>query len=162
MRLRRQQGFTIIELMIVVVVIAVLSAIALPSYTDYVTRSKLAEAYAHLADLRVKMEQFYMDNRRYSSDTAGGTCGIAGGNTPTAQGTKYFTFTCASSSANAAGDQAYVLTATGIAGEGLGGIAFSIDQANAKRTTVTASTPMADKGYQSSATCWIRKKPAQC
>jgi prepilin-type N-terminal cleavage/methylation domain-containing protein len=52
--MRRQQGFTIIELMIVVVVIAVLSAIALPSYTDYITRSKIAEAYAHLADLRAE------------------------------------------------------------------------------------------------------------
>ena len=160
--MRRQPGFTLIELMIVVVVIAVLSAIALPSYTDYITRSKFAEAHAHLSDLRVKMEQYYLDNRRYSSTTGGGTCGIAGGNTPTAQGTKYFTFTCASSSATAAGDQAYVLTATGIAGEGLSGIAFSIDQANAKSTTVTGSTPMATKGYQSSGTCWVRKKPAQC
>ena len=70
--MRRQQGFTIIELMIVVVVIAVLSAIALPSYTDYVTRSKFAEAYAHLADLRVKMEQYYLDNKRYSSNAGGG------------------------------------------------------------------------------------------
>ena len=160
--MRRQQGFTIIELMIVVVVIAVLSAIALPSYTDYITRSKFAEAHAHLSDLRVKMEQYYLDNRRYSSTTGGGTCGIAGGNSPTTQGTKYFTFTCASSSANAAGDQAYVLTATGKSTEGLSGIAFTIDQANAKATTVTGSTPMADKGYASSTTCWIRKKPAQC
>ena len=55
--MRCARGFTLIELMITVAVIAVLSAIALPSYTDYVTRSKLAEAYAHLADLRVKMEQ---------------------------------------------------------------------------------------------------------
>jgi type IV pilus assembly protein PilE len=160
--MRRQQGFTIIELMIVVVVIAVLSAIALPSYTDYVTRSKFAEAFAHLADLRVKMEQFYLDNRRYSSDTGGGTCGIAGGNTPTAQGTKYFDFTCASSSPNTAGDQAYVLTASGKPGEGLSGIAFSINQANAKATTVTGSTPMADKGYAGNTTCWVRKKPSQC
>lgn len=161
--MRRQQGFTIIELMIVAVVIAVLSAIALPSYTDYVTRSKLAEAYAHLSDLRVKMEQHYLDNRRYSSTTAGGTCGITGGNTPTAQGSKYFDFACASSTPNAAGDQAYTLTATGKAAEGLSGIAFSIDQANSKSTTVDAATPMASKGYTvGTIGCWIRKKPAQC
>jgi type IV pilus assembly protein PilE len=161
--MRREHGFTIIELMIVVVVIAVISAIALPSYTDYITRSKFAEAYAHLSDLRVKMEQFYLDNRRYSSTTGGGTCGITGGNTPTAQGAKYFDFTCASSTANAAGDQAYLLTATGKAAEGLSGIAFTIDTANTKQTVVTASTPMADKGYAAGTTaCWIRKKPAQC
>lgn len=56
-----------------------------------------------------------------------------------------------------------MLTATGKSGEGLSGIAFSIDQANAKRTTVTAATPMASKGYTAATTsCWIRKKPAQC
>ena len=160
--MRRQQGFTIIELMIVVVVIAVLSAIALPSYTDYITRSKLAEAYAHLADLRVKMEQYYLDNRRYSSNAGGGTCGIPGGNTPTTQGTKYFDFTCASATPNAAGDQEYTLTAAGKLSEGLSGISFSIDQANTKRTTVAAATPMADKGYASNGACWVRKKPSQC
>ena len=160
--MRRQQGFTIIELMIVVVVIAVLAAVALPAYTDYVTRSKLAEAKAHLSDLRVKMEQFYLDNRRYSSTPGGGTCGITGGNTPATQGTKYFDFTCASATANAAGDQEYTLTATGKAAEGLGGISFSIDQANTKRTTVAAATPMSDKGYASNGSCWVRKKPSQC
>jgi type IV pilus assembly protein PilE len=160
--MRRQQGFTLIELMIVVVVIAVLSAIALPSYTDYVTRSKFAEAYAHLADLRVKMEQFYLDNRRYSSTTAGGTCGIPGGNAPTTQGTKYFTYVCASSTTTAAGDQDYTLTARGIATEGLNGIAFTVNVSNTKATVVTAATPMADKGYASNANCWVRKKPSQC
>lgn len=163
--MRRQQGFTLIELMITIAIIAVLTAVALPSYTDYVTRSKLAEAYAHLSDLRVKMEQHYLDNRRYSSNAGGGTCGIPGGNTPTAQGTKYFDFTCASANAsgNPTGDQEYTLTASGKASEGLSGIAFSIDQGNMKRTTVTAATPMADKGYTAGTTaCWIRKKPTQC
>ena len=160
--MRYGKGFTLIELMITVTVIAVLTAIALPSYTDYVTRSKLAEAYAHLADLRVKMEQSYLDNRRYSTNAAGGTCGIPGGNTPTAQGAKYFDFICASSNPNAAGDQEYVLTARGKASESLSGIDFSVNHGNTKATTVTASTPMADKGYQTNATCWVRKKPQQC
>ena len=160
--MRYEKGFTIIELMIAVAVIAVLTAIALPSYTDYVTRSKFAEAHAHLADLRVKMEQAYLDNRRYSSNAGGGTCGVAGGNTPTAQGTKYFDFTCASSNPNAAGDQEYLLTASGKASEGLSGIAFTINHGNTKATNVTAATPMADKGYASSTTCWVRKKPSTC
>jgi type IV pilus assembly protein PilE len=160
--MRYASGFTLIELMITVVIIAVLSAIALPSYTDYVTRSKLAEAYAHLSDLRVKMEQSYLDNRRYSTNAGGGTCGIPGGNTPTAQGTKYFDFTCASANPNAAGDQEYLLTATGKASESLSGIAFTINHSNTKATDVTASTPMADKGYASNAACWVRKKPSTC
>jgi len=160
--MRYARGFTLIELMITIAVIAVLSAIALPAYTDYVTRSKLAEAYAHLADLRVKMEQSYLDNRRYSSNAGGGTCGIPGGNTPTVQGTKYFDFTCLSSNPNAAGDQEYVLTASGRAVENLGGISFTINHGNTKATTVTAASAMSDKGYASNAGCWIRKKPSQC
>jgi type IV pilus assembly protein PilE len=160
--MRFERGFTLIELMITVVVIAVLSAIALPSYTDYVTRSKLAEAHAHLADLRVKMEQYYLDNRRYSTNAGGGTCGIPGGNTPTMQGTKYFDFTCASSNATAAGDQQYVLTAAGKVAESLDGIAFTINESNTKATTVTGGSLMADKGYQANANCWVRKKAGQC
>ena len=160
--MRYARGFTLIELMITIAIIAVLTAVAFPSYTDYVTRSKLAEAYAHLADLRVKMEQAYLDNRRYSTNAGGGTCGVPGGNTPTAQGTKYFDFTCASSNPNAAGDQEYVLTATGKVAEGLSGIAFTVNHGNTKATTVTASTPMADKGYASNAACWVRKRPSTC
>lgn len=160
--MRHGKGFTLIELMIVVGVIAVLAAIGLPSYTDYVTRAKLAEAYALLADLRVKMEQYYLDNRRYSTNAGGGTCGVPGGNTPTVQDSKYFTFTCASSAPNAAGDQEYLLTASGRADQSLVGIAFTINHANTKTTSVTASTYMAGKGYASNGTCWVRKKPDQC
>ncbi len=160
--MRHARGFTIIELMITVTIIAVLAAIALPSYTDYVTRSKFAEAWASLADLRVKMEQYYLDNRRYSTNAGGGTCGVLGGNTPTVQGAKYFDFVCASSTPNASGDQAYTLTANGKAAEQLTGIAFTIDQSNTKATVVTGSSMMATKGYASNTGCWIRKKPSQC
>jgi type IV pilus assembly protein PilE len=160
--MRFQQGFTLIELMITVAIIAVLAAIAVPNYTDYITRSKFSEAHGQLGDLRVKMEQYYMDNRRYSTTVGGGTCGIPGGATPTVLNARYFTFTCASTSANAAGDQQYTLTASGIAGQGLDGIAFTINHANARTTAVTASTPMATKGYAANGTCWVLKKPSQC
>ena len=160
--MRYARGFTLIELMITIAIIAILTAVAFPSYTDYVTRSKLAEAYAHLADLRVKMEQSYLDNRRYNATGTLGTCGIPGGNTPTALGSKYFDFACSSSNPNAAGDQEYLLTASGKALENLNGIAFTVNQGNTKTTNVTAATPMADKGYASSGTCWVRKKPSTC
>ena len=156
--MRFKQGFTLIELMITVAIIAILAAIAVPNYTDYVTRSKFTEAHGMLGDLRVKMEQYYMDNRRYSTTTGGGICGI--GNPPSTPGTKYFTFTCASTNptAHPAGDQQYTLTATGIAG--LDGIFFTLNHANARATTV--SGVMATKGYATNATCWVLKKPSQC
>jgi len=160
--MRFKQGFTLIELMITVAIIAILAAIAVPNYTDYITRSKFSEAHGQLADLRVKMEQYYMDNRRYSTTTGGGTCGIPGGNAPTVLGAKYFTFECASGSVNAAGDQQYTLTAKGITGQEVQGIWFTVNHANARATTIEASTPMATKGYAANTTCWVRKKPSQC
>lgn len=156
------RGFTLIELMITVAIVAIIASVALPSYTDYITRSKLTEAQGNLADLRVKMEQYYMDNRRYSATTATGTCGIPGNNTPTVSNAKYFTYACASSSVNAAGDQQYTLTAAGVATQGLDGIAFTINHANTRATTVTASTDMASKGYAGNAGCWVTRKPSQC
>lgn len=161
--MRKENGFTLLELMIVVAIIAILAAIALPSYQDYITRSKFQEATSTLADLRVKMEQYFMDNRRYNVGGTAGTCGIPGGLTPTVPGAKYFTFTCASSNAAGAGDQQFVITATGITAQGLQGISFTVDHANSKTTTVGAGTAMADKGYTAATTnCWILKKPAQC
>lgn len=160
--MRFTKGFTLIEVMITVVIIAVIAAIAVPNYTDYITRSKFTEAHGMLADLRVKMEQFYMDNRRYSTNAGGGTCGIPGGAAPTLTGTKYFTYACTSSNANAAGDQQYVLSANGVAAQGLDGISFTVNHANTRGTTVTGGTAMANKGYATNATCWVVKKPGQC
>jgi len=161
--MQHTKGFTLIELMVTVTVIAILAAIALPSYNDYVLRSKFTEATGNLADLRVKMEQSYSDNRRYNDPVAGvGTCGIVGGNAPAAANAQYFTYTCASTNPNGIGDQQYVLTATGVAAQSLGGISFTVDQANTKATVVAAGSAMANKGYASNAACWVRKKPSAC
>jgi type IV pilus assembly protein PilE len=160
--MRNAKGFTIIEIMVVVTIIAILAAIALPSYQDYITRSKFQEATSTLADLRVKMEQNFMDNRRYNATGVPGTCGVPGGLVPAVPGAKYFTFACASSNPTGANDQQFAITATGIAAQGLNGIAFTVNHANTKATVVTAATPMADKGYASNAGCWIAKKPSQC
>jgi prepilin-type N-terminal cleavage/methylation domain-containing protein len=70
-QMQHERGFTLLELMIVVVVVAVLAGIALPSYSDYMLRGKFSEATGNLADLRVKMEQAYGDNRRYNDPIAG-------------------------------------------------------------------------------------------
>src|SRR5215467_6875807 len=61
-------GFTLIEVMITVAVIAILAAVALPNYIDYVTRSKLVEAKTNLSDMRTRLEQYFLDNRAYPSE----------------------------------------------------------------------------------------------
>lgn len=131
--MQAQKGFTLIELMIVVVIIAILASVGIPAYSDYSTRGKLVEGTSALADGRIKMEQFFQDNRTY----VGGTC-------PTA--TENFTYACSNLSTTT-----YTITATGIGG--LSAFSYTINQANTK----TSATP-----WGNGATCWITKKGATC
>lgn len=63
-----QRGFTLIELMVVIAIVGVLVAIAYPSYTDYITRSKRATAKSFLVALADQQEHFFNDNKRYAID----------------------------------------------------------------------------------------------
>lgn len=60
---RADGGFTLIEVMIAVAVVAILAAPALPSYRDYVTRGNIPEATSRLLTKQVQMEQWFQDNR---------------------------------------------------------------------------------------------------
>lgn len=64
----RQKGMTLIELMIVVVIVAVLASIAVPSYRQYVVRSHRTEAKSALLALAASQEKFYLQNNRYAED----------------------------------------------------------------------------------------------
>lgn len=61
------RGFTLIEVMVTVAIVAILAAVALPQYKDYVTRSRLADASTGLATMRAQMERYYQDNRTYAN-----------------------------------------------------------------------------------------------
>ncbi len=70
---RHQSGFTLIELMIVVAIIGILSAVAYPSYTESVRRGDRSAARAALLEAQQFMERFYAANSRYTTDVAGTT-----------------------------------------------------------------------------------------
>lgn len=65
------RGFTLIELMITVAVIAILAAIAIPSYQAQIRKSRRAEAQAHLMALSGRQQQFLVDTRAYADTLAG-------------------------------------------------------------------------------------------
>lgn len=68
MSFARQCGFTLIELLIVVAIIGVLSAIAIPAYQNSVLRSGRAEAKAELLEVASDQERFFSSNNTYSTD----------------------------------------------------------------------------------------------
>ena len=68
--LPRQRGFTLIEVMIVVAIVAILSMIAIPSYRDYIIRGQLTEATTALQSYRAMMERYFQDNRTYAAKGA--------------------------------------------------------------------------------------------
>jgi type IV pilus assembly protein PilE len=70
-------GFTLIELMITVAVIAILTAVAMPSYRHYVTRSKRTAAQAAMMDLANREQQYLIANRVFADTTALTTNGYA-------------------------------------------------------------------------------------
>ncbi|MBE0617913.1 MAG: prepilin-type N-terminal cleavage/methylation domain-containing protein, partial [Proteobacteria bacterium] len=61
----KKNGFTLVELMIVVAILGILAAIAVPMYRGYVTTAKRAEAKSNLETIRLLQEQYYADHREY-------------------------------------------------------------------------------------------------
>jgi len=71
---KTQGGFTLIELMIVIALVGILAAIALPAYQDYTVRAKVSEALANLAEAKTTIAEYYAANNRLPPDST--TAGI--------------------------------------------------------------------------------------
>jgi len=135
------------ELMIVVAIVAILAAVTVPSYGDYVRRAKIVEAAIALSEMRSRMEQYFLDNRTYSN---GAECGVD--QTVVSKSVQSFTVACGIV------DTGYVVTATGVDSKGMKNFAYTIDQANSK---VTKSVPLGWNTPNPNR-CWAVRKDGSC
>lgn len=141
----KHRGFTLIELMITVVIVAILASIALPSYNNYIRRGKISEMAANLATMRVKMEQYFQDQRTYAGACAGGTVAPL----PSGNDTRYFTYTCPTKDATS-----FVVQADGLAD--MAGFSYTIDQGGNRRTVTTGW------GTCANTACWVIRQDCSC
>ncbi|PST87843.1 prepilin-type cleavage/methylation domain-containing protein [Photobacterium sp. NCIMB 13483] len=70
--MKKQQGFTLIELMIVVAVIGVLSAIAIPQYQKYVAKAEVASVLSTMTGVKTNIEAFVVENGRFPDNSTVG------------------------------------------------------------------------------------------
>lgn len=128
----KSRGFSLVELMIVIVIMGILASIAVPALTDYMIRGKIVEAKSSLADGRVRLEQWFQDNRTY----VGGPCPA---------GTNNFGFVCNLQPAT------YTITATGV-GQ-VSNFEYTINELNTRGSTTA---------WGNNAACWVSRRGGGC
>jgi len=139
---RAAGGFTLIELVIAIAIVAILASIAVPAYRDHTLRGRIPEATAQLGLLQVRLEQFFQDNRTYVGAPA---CALD------TTSSRSFDFEC--TAATAAG---FTLQAQGKAV--MAGFSFEVTQAGARSTT---GVP-AGWALPAPNNCWVTRRGGVC
>lgn len=129
---QKHSGFTLLELMVSVAIIAILAAIALPLYSSYITRSQAKSAATDLMSLSVAVENLYLRTLSYTAPTTNPTTTTAQTQTyatgwqPSSDNTFDYTVSVTTST------KSYTLTATGKSGTRNAGCTLTLNQANTR------------------------------
>ena len=132
---RRQSGFTLIEIMIVVIIVAILAAIAIPAYHRYVVRAHRTDATRTLLDLAGREEHFFYSNNQYTMDVTalGGTTTMAG---------QYYTV-----AVDSADTKNFQITATAVGTQ-------AIEDTECANFTINRQGQQTISGNGTKASCW--------
>ena len=141
--LRRQRGFSLIELMIALAIVAILLGVALPAYNNSVDRGRQGEAMSALLEGAQALERYYSANGRYT-DTNGNLAAVFPTQVP-ASGTAYYTIAPVSGSVGA---NAFTLRATR-AGTMAGDACGDFELAHTGRRQLSGNTRTVEQ-------CWRR------
>jgi len=129
---KRQSGFTLIELMVVVVIIGIITAFAYPAYQDSVRKSRRSDAKAALSDLAAREEQHRLDNKVYTIDLPS-----LGASAQSPE--RYYTLGIVAGGAGIATSYLITATATGTQASDTKCATLSLSSTGAKTSAPTAS-----------------------
>lgn len=125
MRKTPHHGFTIVEVMIAIAIVAILGAVALPAYTGYITRAKVPVGLDALSSVATRMEQYYQDRGNYGTSACGNGLSMP---TPS----EYFgQVTCSLSDSG----QGFTASVSGASGGVLQGYTYTINHRSQRNTT---------------------------
>lgn len=144
----RYSGFTLIELMVVVAIVAVLGMVALPTFRDHLIRGQLTDGTNGLATIRAQMERYYLDNRTYASVSATIVTPCAATDNSVVFGN--FRISCA------APPDATTYTLQAVGSGASAGFTFTLNQLDVHATTAAA------RGWNTCANQWLTRRGQTC
>ena len=142
-----QNGFTLLELLIVIAIIGILSGIALPAYKDYTQQGRLAAAASTLSTLANQLESHYLETRRYSNEQD--LCNLMDSSDD------YFNYTCTLQNNS---DQQYLLSASSTNNLSASKtFVLGLNEQGVKNTRIVIGSNVTDEFP-----CWILSSSGAC